>query len=237
MISDFGNLYLIPSTLGNAAPLEVLPLSVKKAIDHIDEYIVENEKTARRFISSIGSSVDQNKLKFHILNKYTSAEELPAFFEGLTNGKDVGILSDAGCPGVADPGAEVVAIAHAKGIRVVPMVGPSSILLALMASGLNGQSFAFHGYLPIDKKERKHRIKELEKVSRMHKQTQLFIETPYRNMALLSDLLKHCSPGTSLCIATDISLPSEEIHTKSVDEWNREFPDIHKRPSIFLILA
>ncbi|MFT7113777.1 MAG: 16S rRNA (cytidine1402-2'-O)-methyltransferase [Candidatus Azotimanducaceae bacterium] len=237
MISDFGNLYLIPTTLGSSAPLEVLPLSVKKAVDHIDEYIVENEKTARRFIGSIGSNVDQNKLKFHILNKYTTPEELPTFLEGLKSGKDVGLLSEAGCPGIADPGADVVAMAHEKGIRVVPMIGPSSILLSLMASGLNGQSFAFQGYLPIDKKDRKHKIKELERVSRMHNQTQLFIETPYRNMALLNDLLQHCSPGTRLCIATDISLPSEYIDTKTIADWNRSFPDIHKRPTIFLILS
>lgn len=237
MTSDFGNLYLIPTTLGATAPLEVLPLSVKKAIDHIDEYIVENEKSARRFIKAIQPQKDQGKLIFHTLNKYTQLEELPEFFEGLTSGKDVGLISEAGCPGVADPGAEVVAMAHDKNIRVVPMVGPSSILLALMASGLNGQSFAFHGYLPVDKKERKQRIKELERISRGFKQTQIFIETPYRNMALLNDLLSHCKPDTQLCIATDISLPSEEIHTRTVSEWNRDFPDVHKRPSIFLFLS
>ncbi|MEH6682101.1 MAG: SAM-dependent methyltransferase [Sediminicola sp.] len=232
-----GKLFLIPTTLGDNEPLEVLPISIKRAIESIDHFIVENEKTARHFIKKINSKKSQPGLHLELLNKYTEAEVLPSFLDPCLQGSNVGIISEAGCPGIADPGAEVVKLAHEKGIRVVPLVGPSSILLALMASGMNGQSFAFNGYLPIESASRKSAIKRLEKISREQHQSQLFIETPYRNDKLLAELLKTLSPSTMLCVACDITLPSEFIATKSVAEWQRTTVDLHKRPSIFILNA
>ena len=176
-----GSLYLIPTRLGDNAPLEVLPISVKKIIEKVDDYIVENEKTARRFIKKISSNKPQSALNIHILNKYTQEGELPSFLKACSEGRPVGLLSEAGCPGIADPGADIVKIAHEKDIRVIPLVGPSSILLALMSSGMNGQSFTFNGYLPIDKSERRSTLKKLERLSFDKNQSQIFIETPYRN--------------------------------------------------------
>ena len=235
--SNFGSLYLIPTTLGDTEPLEVMPISIKRAIEDIDHYIVENEKTARHFIKKISSNKSQQSLEIELLNKFTDTTLLPTFLEPCLKGIDVGILSEAGCPGIADPGADVVKIAHEKGIKVIPLVGPSSILLSLMASGLNGQNFAFNGYLPIDKDTRKKSIKKLEKHSRDFNQSQLFIETPYRNNKLLSELIKALSPSTRLCVACDITLPSEYIVTKTIADWERVTVDLHKRPTIFLFLA
>jgi 16S rRNA (cytidine1402-2'-O)-methyltransferase len=235
MASEKGKLYLIPTRLGDNAPLEVLPISIKKIIELVDDYIVENEKTARRFIKKVSASKSQPSLKISLLNKFTDPSELPSFLDACLEGKPVGLLSEAGCPGIADPGADVVKIAHEKDIQVVPLVGPSSILLALMSSGMNGQSFAFNGYLPIDKSERKSTLKRLEKLSFSQDQTQIFIETPYRNNKMLEDICNTLQPNTRLCIACDITLPTEYIKTKSVNEWKHNTEDLHKRPAIFII--
>ncbi len=230
-----GKLYLIPVPLGENEPWEVLPISIKRIVEGTNHYIVENEKTARKFIKKISPRKSQSDLIFNVLNKYTEPEILPDFLTPCTEGLNIGIISEAGCPGIADPGAEVVKIAHQKGIQVVPLVGPSSILLALMASGLNGQSFAFNGYLPIDSADRKKTIKKLEKLSMESKQSQLFIETPYRNDKLLADLLSSLLPSTSLCIACDISLGTEFIGTKTISEWKKTTVVLHKRPAIFIV--
>ena len=230
-----GKLYLIPTRLGDNAPLEVLPISIKRVIENIDYYIVENEKTARRFIKKISSSKSQPSLKINILNKFTEANELPSYLNACLEGKNIGLLSEAGCPGIADPGAEIVKIAHQKGIRVIPLVGPSSILLALMSSGMNGQNFAFNGYLPIEKSERKASLKQLERLSFDKKQTQIFIETPYRNNKMLEDICKSLNINTRICVACDITLPSEYIKTQTVEEWKHTTVDLHKRPCIFII--
>jgi len=230
-----GNLYLIPCTLGETPPLEVLPLLVKKAIENIDHYIVEHEKSARRFIKSVASKKQQNSLHIEEINKFTKPEEIPQMLEPCFNGFDVGIISDAGCPGIADPGAAVVEQAHQKAIKVVPLVGPSSILLALMASGFNGQNFAFNGYLPIDKVERKQKIKQLEKKSIVENQSQLFIETPYRNNQMLESLVKTLQNTTGICVACDITLSTQYIRTAPVKQWKRIKVDLHKRPAIFII--
>lgn len=235
--SHFGKLYLIPTTLGDSAPLEVLPISIKRAIENIDYYIAENEKTARRFIKKISTSKSQPDLHFETLNKFTDPSELPNYLNPCLEGLDIGLLSEAGCPAIADPGANIVSIAHDKKIQVVPLVGPSSILLALMASGMNGQNFAFNGYLPIDAGERKNTIKKLERISRETGQSQLFIETPYRNDKLLGDLIKVLQKNTKLCIAADISLQTETIYTKSIIDWQKITIDLNKRPAIFIIQA
>lgn len=232
---NLGKLYLIPTTLGDNEPLEVLPISTKAIIERIDHYVVENEKTARHFIKKINSKKSQSGLHINLLNKFTEPEALSSFLDPCLEGFHLGIISEAGCPGVADPGADLVRIAHKKGIQVVPMVGPSSILLALMASGLNGQNFAFNGYLPIEAGERKTSIKKFEKLSRDHQQSQIFIETPYRNDKLLAEILKSLSPHTLVCIACDITLPTEFIATKTVNEWKNIPLDLHKRPTIFII--
>ncbi len=232
-----GTLFLIPTTLGENEPLEVLPISIKRTIESIDHYIVENEKSARRFIKKISSGKSQSRLHLELLNKFTEPQEIPSFLEPCFNGHHVGILSEAGCPGVADPGADVVKIAHEKNIKVVPLVGPSSIILALMASGFNGQNFAFNGYLPIDSGERKSAIKRLEKYSRETKQSQIFIETPYRNDKLKMELEKTLSKNTQLCIACDLTLPTEYIATKNILDWKNTAVDLHKRPAIFIIQA
>ena len=230
-----GSLYLIPTRLGDNAPLEVLPISVKKIIEQIDDYIVENEKTARRFIKKISSNKPQSSLNINILNKYTQEGELPSYLKACSEGRSVGLLSEAGCPGIADPGADIVKIAHEKNIRVIPLVGPSSILLALMSSGMNGQNFIFNGYLPIDKSERRSTLKKLEKLSFDNNQSQIFIETPYRNNKMLEDICSSLGGNTRVCVACDITLPSEYIKTKTVTEWKRETVDLHKRPAIFII--
>ncbi|WKB81445.1 SAM-dependent methyltransferase [Cellulophaga lytica] len=232
-----GKLYLIPTTLGDNEPLEVLPISIKRTIEQIDYYIVENEKTARRFIKKISSGKSQPSLQIELINKFTDPQIIPSFLDPCLEGKSIGIISEAGCPGIADPGAEVVKIAHQKNIQVVPLVGPSSIFLALMASGLNGQSFAFNGYLPIDGSERKAVIKKMERISKDNNQSQIFIETPYRNDKLLAEFLKTLAPHTLLCIATDITLPTEQITTNSVAEWKKINIDLNKRPTIFIFQA
>lgn len=232
-----GKLYLIPITLGDSAPLEVLPISNKRAIEQIDHYIAENEKTARAFIKRLSSGKSQSDLHFEQLNKFTEPSIIPEFLNPCLEGNDIGLMSEAGCPGVADPGADIVKIAHEKGIQVVPLVGPSSILLALMASGLNGQRFAFNGYLPIESADRKKAIKQLEKKSRDEDQAQIFMETPYRNDKMVADLIKYLHPDTRLCIATDITLESEQIKTLPIGEWEGHLWDLNKRPTIYVMQA
>ena len=232
---QFGKLYLIPTRLGDNPPLEVLPISIKKIIELVDDYIVENEKTARRFIKVISSNKSQAKLELKVLNKYTEAEEFSNFLDPCKQGKHMGLLSEAGCPGIADPGADVIQLAHQNNIQVVPLVGPSSIILALMSSGMNGQNFAFNGYIPIDSQERKSTLKRLERLSFEQNQTQLFIETPYRNNKVLEDIIKTLHPSTQLCVACDLTLPSEYIKTMTIREWQKENIDLHKRPAIFII--
>ena len=230
-----GKLYLIPTTLGESDPMDVLPQTVKRAIDFIDHYIVENEKTARRFIKAVNAQKVQAELKISLLNKHTEVSEHNAMIKPCLEGINVGLMSEAGCPGVADPGAVIVKIAHEKGIQVVPLVGPSSILLAMMASGMNGQSFAFNGYLPIDKSDKKSALKNFEKMSSDKNQSQIFIETPYRNNKLLEDILSALQPNTHLCIAADITLPTEYIKTLRVTDWKKTKVDLHNRPTIFII--
>jgi 16S rRNA (cytidine1402-2'-O)-methyltransferase len=232
-----GKLYMIPTTLGENEPLEVLPISIKRIIEQIDHYIVENEKTARRFIKKISPRKSQSDLYISLLNKFTDKEIIPSFLNPCLEGHNVGVLSEAGCPGIADPGSEVVRIAHEKKIPVVPLVGPSSIILALMASGLNGQNFAFNGYLPIESAERKRAIRKFEKISRENNQSQLFIETPYRNNNLLEEFVKNLAKNTWLCVATDLTLPTEFIATKLVGNWITDSVDLHKRPTIFIVQA
>lgn len=232
-----GTLYLVPTMLGDNAPLEVLPISIKRTIENVDHYIAENEKTARRFIKKISPSKNQPDLHFEVLNKYTDPAEISSFLDPCVQGSDIVLLSEAGAPGIADPGAEIVRVAHKKQIRVIPLVGPSSITMAMMASGMNGQNFAFTGYLPVESDLRSKAIKSLEKLSFETGQAQIFIETPYRNEKLLAELLHKLKSTTRLCIATDITLPSEEINTKTVQEWQRKQIEINKRPTVFIIQA
>jgi 16S rRNA (cytidine1402-2'-O)-methyltransferase len=230
-----GKLYLIPTTLGENNPDDVLPQTVKRAIDFINTYIVENEKTARKFIKAIHPEKVQADLKISLLNKRTEVTEHKAMLLPCLNGENIGLMSEAGCPGVADPGAVIVKLAHENGIQVVPLVGPSSILLAMMASGMNGQSFAFNGYLPIDKGEKKSALKSFENLSNSKNQSQIFIETPYRNNKLMEDLVQILQPNTHLCVAADITLPTEYIKTLRITDWKKTKVDLHNRPTIFII--
>lgn len=235
MTNSLGKLFLIPTTLGDNEPLEVLPITVKQIIEETNTFIVENDKTARHFIKRISPEKSQPSIKMFHLNKFTEATDLPSFLEPCLHGINVGLLSEAGCPGVADPGAEIVKIAHQKNIKVVPLVGPSSILMALMSSGMNGQSFAFNGYLPIDKSERKMELKRLERLSFEHNQSQIFIETPYRNTKMLEDLSTILDQNTAVCVACDITLSTEFIKTQTANQWKKNTVDLHKRPTIFII--
>ncbi len=230
-----GRLYLIPTRIGDNPPLEVLPLSIKKVVEETDYFIVENEKSARGFIKRISPKKSQQGLKISLLNKFTDSSEIPNFLEPCLHGEHVGLLSEAGCPAIADPGSEVVRLAHEKEIRVVPLVGPSSIVLAMMSSGMNGQNFAFNGYLPIEKTERKQELKRLERLSFEKNQSQIFIETPYRNNQMLEDMVKTLGKNTRICVAADLSLPSEYIRTKRTEDWSQIEVDLHKRPTIFVI--
>lgn len=235
MRPEKGKLYLIPCPLGDVPPIAVLPASVQTTIEKIDHYIVEHQKNARRFIKSISPEKEQSSLKLQEINKFTQPEEIPAMLNPCLEGFDVGVISDAGCPGIADPGARAVHYAHENGIKVVPLVGPSSILLAMMASGFNGQNFTFNGYLPIEKSERKSELKRLEKLSKDFDQSQLFIETPYRNNQMLQSLIDILNPQTRICVACDITLPSEYIKTAPASVWKKIKVDLHKRPTLFII--
>jgi len=228
-------LFLIPTTLGDTSIERVLPPDLTQLISSIPVFIVENLRTARRFLKKVNPAIVIDDLTFFELNQHTDKKEISRFLEPNRQGFDIGIISEAGCPGIADPGADVVRIAHIRNIQVVPLVGPSSILLALMASGMSGQNFAFNGYLPIKNPEKAAQIKMLENRMQTEGQTQIFIETPYRNAQLLDELLKNCDPQTMLCIAVDITLDTEFIRCKPVSYWKTNIPDIQKRPAIFMI--
>lgn len=230
-----GNLYLIPTTLGESDTARVIPSEVSAIVKEIRYFIVENIRTARRYLRKMDPTLNIDELQFFELNQHTDSSATADFLNPVLEGFDVGIISEAGCPGIADPGAEVVKIAHIKQIRVIPLVGPSSILLSLMASGMNGQNFAFIGYIPIKPAERVKAIREIEKRSGVENQTQIFIEAPYRNTQLINDLINTLNDQTRLCIACDITLDTEYIKTQTVAQWKKGVPDLNKRPAIFLI--
>lgn len=241
-----GTLYLIPNSLGPGSLESVITEPVRVKTASLDCFIAENAKTARAFLKTVAAThplqTVLQEIRISELNVNTRADELPALLEPLLQGKDAGLLSEAGVPAVADPGADLVRLAHQRGITVRPLVGPSSLLLALMASGLNGQSFAFHGYLPTDADARATRIRQLEQRSRQEKQTQIFIETPYRNDAMLEALATHCAGNTLVCVATDLTLETESVRTASALQWKKEMaggktPDFRKKPTVFLFLA
>ena len=232
-----GRLFLIPSPLGENAPEEVIPMPVLNSLSNFKTFVVEEVRTARRYLSRAGLKGKIGELEFHELNEHTDQATIEGYLKLFDDGNDVALISEAGLPAVADPGAQLVALAHRHGIEVVPQVGPSSLMLALMASGLNGQSFAFCGYIPAKTEERRSRLRTLEKVSAQLKQTQIIIETPYRNDSLFSDILSVCNGSTRVCIAADITLPEAFIKTRKVSEWKKEKLVIGKRPCVFLILS
>lgn len=231
-----GKLYLIPTTLGGENYSDVIPQLVADISRSLKHFVVEDVRTARRYLSKLGMPVPIDTLHFELLNEHTSETEVENLLKPIFDGESVGLLSEAGVPAVADPGANLVALAQRKGVQVVPLTGPSSIILALMASGLNGQSFAFVGYLPVKSPDREKRIRQLEHRAHDEHQTQLFIEAPYRNNQLLSSLLTTLNAETLLCIAADITLSTEFVVTKRVKEWTKNLPDLHKRPTIFAVL-
>ncbi|MCD5361773.1 SAM-dependent methyltransferase [Chromobacterium aquaticum] len=231
-----GTLFLIPAPLGDES-IAWLPESERAKVLHLTHFVVEAEKTARKHLKALGINTPIRELAMSTLNEHTAATDVAALLQPLLDGHDLGLISEAGCPAVADPGAQLVALAHERGIRVEPLIGPSSILLALMASGANGQCFAFHGYLPVDAADKAKIVKELELRSRQRNETQVFIETPYRNNALLQQLRDTLSPATRLAVACDLTLPSQTIVSRRVKDWSKDAPDLHKRPAIFIIHA
>lgn len=233
-----GTLYLIPVPLGPTPPMESLPANVLATLRPLTYFVVEQAKTARAFLKAAGTDTPLQELQLEELNEHTKPEALDRLLAPLRAGHDVGLLSEAGCPAVADPGADLVALAQRENIRVAPLIGPSSLLLALMASGLNGQRFAFQGYLPAKELERTKTLRDLESESRKRKQTQLFIETPYRNQAMFEGILQTCLPTTRLTVATDLTLNSESVLTRTIAQWKKQTPpDIERRPTVFLLLA
>jgi 16S rRNA (cytidine1402-2'-O)-methyltransferase len=228
-------LYLIPTSLGECSFDKILPAQNTQIVTDLKHFVVEDVRTARRFLKKANPVIEINDLTFYVLNQHTTPEELSSFLSPMFAGHDLGVLSEAGCPAIADPGADVVAMAQKNNFTVVPLVGPSSILLSLMASGFNGQSFAFVGYLPIQPTDRAKMLRKLENRAYTEDQSQIFIETPYRNMKMLEEILQVCQPNTRLCIAVDITLETEFIKTKTVKEWKTQLPDLSKRPCIFLI--
>ncbi len=230
-----GTLYLIPSTIGNDNVNHTLPQKTLEVVNKLDEFIVEDIRTARRFIIKAGYTGKIDNIKFNILNKHTREDTMPDLLESARAGKSIGIIPEAGCPCIADPGAKIVALAHQAEIKVRPLTGPSSILLALIASGFNGQNFVFHGYLPIDKKQQQKKLKDIEKKSEQLNQTQIFMETPYRNNKLIENMLASLSPSTMLSIASEITTNEEYIETKSIEKWKKQVPDLHKKNTVFLI--
>lgn len=237
---EYGKLFLIPSFLGENGPDDVLPRRTILTACSLDCFVVEELRTARRFLSAIGLRGKMEDIEFHELNEHTPLSEIESYVSLFENGRNVGLVSEAGLPAVADPGAALVAMAHSKGIEVVPLVGPSSLMLALMASGMNGQSFAFCGYLPVKSEDRRKRLKEIEKTSAHSGQSQIFIETPYRNDSMLSDIVKCCHPATMVSIAADITLQSETIRSMPVSGWAKEVAGgfrIGKRPCVFVLSA
>ena len=232
-----GNLYLIPTSLGDTVLNNVLPGQTLGILNQITHYIVENVRTARRFLVKAKIKHKIDDLVFYELNKHSDPKDYHSYLSPVLNGNHVGVLSEAGCPGIADPGADIVGIAHEKNINVVPLVGPSSILLALMASGMNGQRFAFNGYLPVKSPQRIKQLKNDEQRSKNENQSQVYIEAPYRNKALLADMLEQLKNTTKLCIAVDITLETEFIKTKTVKNWKKKIPEINKKPAIFIVQA
>lgn len=232
-----GKLFLIPSPLGENDPVEVIPAPVLELLHSIDTFVVEELRTARRYLSRAGLKGHIDELHFTELNEHTKPEEVEAMTALFDNGSNVGLITEAGLPAVADPGSALVSLCHRTGIEVVPFVGPSSLMLALMASGLNGQSFAFRGYLPAKSEERRGAIKNIEKLSAAHKQTQIFIETPYRNDTMLADILNICAGQTRLCVAANITMPDAYIKTRTVAEWKKQGLIIGKRPCVFILSA
>lgn len=232
-----GRLFLIPSPLGDNEPAEVIPAGVLSMLPSITTYVVEAVRTARRYLSAAGLKGHVQDLEFHELNEHTTPEEVEALMKLFEDGRDVGLITEAGLPAVADPGAQLVRLCHRHGVEVVPMSGPSSLMLALMASGLNGQSFAFLGYLPAKTEERRQALRSIEKHSSTARQTKIFIETPYRNDSLLADILSVCRADTEVCIAANITMPDAFIRTKTAGEWKKAVPTIGKRPCVFLILG
>jgi 16S rRNA (cytidine1402-2'-O)-methyltransferase len=228
-------LYLIPTSLGECSFDKILPAQNTQIVTDLKHFVVEDVRTARRFLKKANPAIEINDLTFYVLNQHTTPEELSSFLSPMFAGHDLGVLSEAGCPAIADPGADVVAMAQKNNFTVVPLVGPSSILLSLMASGFNGQSFAFVGYLPIQPADRAKMLRKLENRAYTENQSQIFIETPYRNMKMLEEILQVCQPNTRLCIAVDITLETEFIKTKTVKEWKTQLPELSKRPCIFLI--
>ena len=237
MENNKGRLYLIPSPLGDNDPAEVIPAPVLDSLKGFRTFVVEEVRTARRYLSKAGLKGQIGELQFFELNEHTDPATVEGYLKLFDGGNDVALISEAGLPAVADPGAQLVALAHGHGIEVVPAVGPSSLMLALMASGLNGQSFAFCGYIPAKTDERRNRLKTLEKVSAQLRQTQILIETPYRTDSLFADILSVCGAGTKVCVAANITMPDAYIRTKKVSEWKKEGLVIGKRPCVFLILA
>ena len=232
---EHGRLILIPTLLGDSSVEDVLPANLRNVIKGIRHYIVEDLRTARRFLKKVDHNIDIDSLIFFELNKHIPEEDIPRMIEPLLKGHHTGLMSEAGTPCVADPGAMIVSLAHEKNIRVVPLSGPSSITLALMGSGFNGQNFVFHGYLPIESKQRQSVLKKIEQDAHRLDQTQIFIETPYRNMQMFESILKTCLPETRLCIAANLTTAEEMIRTLPVSRWKKEPPAIHKQPAVFLI--
>ncbi|MCF8309510.1 MAG: SAM-dependent methyltransferase [Bacteroidales bacterium] len=230
-----GTLYLLPTALSTANPADSLPAKFLQTVEQLDEFIVENIKTTRRFLRAIGFNKDFDQIPYHVLNKHTPTEDIAFFLEGAKNGKNIGLFTEAGVPGIADPGATVVETAHRQNLTVKPLSGPSSIFMALAASGFNGQNFAFNGYLPIDAKKRKEKIKQFEQRLLKEDQTQIFIEAPYRNNTLLEAFLDTCHPETRLCIASEITAEDEFIKTLSVKAWKKTKPNLHKKNTVFLL--
>lgn len=231
-----GKLYLVPTTLGAFDTIDrVIPDYNTQIVHGLEIFIVEQVRTARRFLSKLKHPVDIDNIVFYELNKHTDESEVFSYLYDISAGKSVGLLSEAGTPCIADPGAVIVKIAHELGMKIIPLVGPNSIILSLMASGFNGQNFTFHGYLPIDKHELAKKLKSIEQSAHKLDQTQIFIETPYRNNQLFTTILKVCSPGTLLCVATDLTLATETVDTFSISDWKRKKPDFHKKPTVFLI--
>lgn len=228
-------LYLIPVTLGDTAIDRVLPQYNREIIAGIRHFAVENIRSARRFLRRSNPELVIDDLTFYTLDEHTRPEEISAFLAPLREGTPIGVISEAGCPAIADPGADLVAIAQHENLPVIPLVGPSSILLSLMASGFNGQNFAFNGYLPVESGERTHKIRQLEQRAYQENQTQIFIETPYRNHRLIEELVRMCRPNTRLCVACDLSCDTEEIHTRTMSQWSKAHYDLQKRPAIFLL--
>lgn len=236
-MAEKGKLYLIPSPLGENDPKEVIPVTVLESLTHFRTFVVEEIRTARRYLSKAGLKGKISELEFFELNEHTEQGTIEGYIKLFDKGNDVALISEAGLPAVADPGAQLVAFAHKNGIEVIPFVGPSSLMMALMASGMNGQSFAFCGYIPAKTEERKNRLKSLEKLSSQSRQTQIIIETPYRNDSLFKDILSTCLPSTRICVAANITMPDAYIKTKTVSQWKKEGLVIGKRPCVFLLLA